>query len=129
MTEGQLAFDDVQTSDDFDPEYGLSASEWGTCAKWALDHRRADAWIRREGERINRDEGRTISWRLDIDPHLAKHARAYDLDKGAYPGIDHNLSAPLARYYAVKYDLSFRLRARTGDRVKNATPKAGGAAA
>ena len=119
--------------DTYDPDSGLTAAEWVLCAQWAIKHRRATNWVVDEAKKINRPkseggEGRAVSWRIDLDPTLTKKARLYGL-QGLYPGVDHNLSALLGRYFKASRGLNFRLRARARDNVKNATPKAGEAAA
>lgn len=118
---GQLSFDDC---DDFDPAAGLDRGEWSICAEWCLAHPEATRWICRETGRINREECRPVSMRLDIEPTLKRRAREWGLDGGQFTGLDHNHTARLARYLmATRLGLKFRLRARVGDRVKNATPE------
>lgn len=93
------------------------------CAKWCDDHRQATRFIVRRGTEIN-ESGRKVSMRLDIEPELARRAAEYGLDDGTYRGIDHNITADLARYIHAVYGIDFNTRRSASD--QKAT---GGAAA
>lgn len=110
---------------EYDPECGLTIAEWQKCAQWVVDHPRAASWAIKRTREINDEENRPASWRQDIEPKMAENARKWGLDKGVYPGVDHRMSAPLARYLAITRKLWYRLRPRAGDNVKNATPVVG----
>ena len=122
MTGEQMTL--IPDADTYDAESGLTAAEWLACAEWAIAHRRATNWVVAEAKRINAPkseggEGRKVSWRLDLDPTLTAKARSYGL-QGLYPGLDHRLSAPLARYFSATRGVEFRTRARLLDNLKNA---------
>lgn len=86
------------------------------CADWCQRHKEATSWIVSETRRINRQENRKASMRLDIEPMLKRRSREWGLDDGTYSGIDHNLTADLARYLmSTRPGVDFRIRAKAGE--------------
>lgn len=85
------------------------------CAQWCAEHPEATRYIVYRTRHINVHENRAASFRLDIEPELAKRAREFGLDTGTYRGVDHNLTADLARYFMATRGLKFRIRKAASD--------------
>ena len=84
------------------------------CAKWCADHPQATAFIVNRAKTVNA-AGRKCSMRLDCEPELARRAREWGLDGGTYRGIDHRLTADLARYLEATRGVQFNTRRRAGE--------------
>jgi|GEM_PF-2614403 len=95
------------------------------CAKWCAEHPEATRYIVHAAREVNK-QGRKCSMRLDCEPGLAERAREYHLDGGTYRGIDHRITADLARYLEATHQVSFNIRGSKRELTKNATPTPGG---
>ena len=108
---GQMTIEDVVTH----------PLNFAHCAKWCAEHPEATRYIVHTAKEVNK-QGRKCSMRLDCEPGLADRAREYHLDKGTYRGIDHRITADLARYLESTHEVRFNTRGSKRELTKNATP-------
>ena len=103
--------------------FEVNPVEYLDCAKWCADHPEAVRYIVYKARSVNTHEHRKCSMRLDCEPELAKRAREYGLDGGTYRGIDHRITADLARYLEATRGVRFNIRGSKREATKNATPE------